>query len=122
MQIKFRKDTALSIPCIIQLSEDTFLHVLEVYVLVKLGLDVTKPVFGVSRKTRFKPVSSASESSLKIEISPLVSLYMIHSKKQITKVLISLRGCAGWSVPLLFANPRRQVFSRRGPTNPYILS
>ena len=32
-----------------------------------------------------------------------------------TKALISMRGCAGWSAPLLFANPRRQVFSRRGP-------
>ena len=31
---------------------------------------------------------------------------------------ISLRGCAGWSAPLLFANPRRQVFSRRGPFEP----
>ena len=37
------------------------------------------------------------------------------SKKRITKALIRLRGCAGWSVPVLFANPRRQVFSRRGP-------
>ena len=30
-------------------------------------------------------------------------------------MLIRLRGCAGWSTPVLFANPRRQVFSRRGP-------
>ena len=29
--------------------------------------------------------------------------------------LIRLRGCAGWSAPELFANPRSQVFSRRGP-------
>ena len=29
--------------------------------------------------------------------------------------LIRLRRCAGWSAPLLFANPRRQVFSRQGP-------
>ena len=35
--------------------------------------------------------------------------------KRITKALIRLRGCAGWSAPVLFANPRRQVFSRRGP-------
>ena len=28
-----------------------------------LGLDATKPVFGVSDKTRFKPVSSATETS-----------------------------------------------------------
>ena len=40
---------------------------------------------------------------------------MVLSKKRIAKALISLRGCAGWSAPLLFANPRRQVFSRRGP-------
>ena len=40
---------------------------------------------------------------------------MLLSKKRITKALIRLRGCAGWSAPLLFANHRRQVFSRRGP-------
>ena len=33
------------------------------------------------------------------------------SKMQITKVLISLRGCAGWSATLLFANPEDR-FSR----------
>ena len=32
-------------------------------------------------------------------------------KKRITKALISLRGCAGWSVPVLFANCQRKVFS-----------
>ena len=32
---------------------------------------------------------------------------MIFSKKQITKALISLSGCAGWSAPMLFANPKR---------------
>ena len=40
---------------------------------------------------------------------------MILSKTRKTKALIRLRGCAGWSAPLLFANHRRQVFSRRGP-------
>ena len=39
---------------------------------------------------------------------------MILYKKRITKVLIRLRGCAGCSAPVLFANPRKQVFSRRG--------
>ena len=34
---------------------------------------------------------------------------------QITKALIRLRGCAGWSVPLLFAYIRRQGFLPRGP-------
>ena len=36
-------------------------------------------------------------------------------KKRKTKALIRLRGCAGWSAPVLFATPRRQVFSRRCP-------
>ena len=40
---------------------------------------------------------------------------MILSNKQITKALIRLPGCAGWSAHVLFANHRRQVFSRRGP-------
>ena len=40
---------------------------------------------------------------------------MVLSKTQITKVLIRLRKCAGWSAPVLFANPQREVFSRRGP-------
>ena len=40
---------------------------------------------------------------------------MVLSKQWITKALIRLRGCAVWSAPLLFANLRRQVFSRRGP-------
>ena len=44
---------------------------------------------------------------------------MILSKKQITKALIRLRGCSGWSAPVLFANPRRQVFSQRGPYKVY---
>ena len=40
---------------------------------------------------------------------------MVLYKKWITKALIRLRVCAGWSAPVLVANPRRQVFSRRGP-------
>ena len=32
-------------------------------------------------------------------------MIMIHNNKQITKVLISLHKCAGWSAPLLFAHP-----------------
>ena len=37
---------------------------------------------------------------------------MIISEKRITKELIRLRGCAGWSAPVLFA---KTGFSRRGP-------
>ena len=74
-----------------------------------------KPVFGISDKVRLKPVSSATETNQNIETSLQASLDMILSRKQITKALISLGGCTGWSAPLLFANPRRQVFSRHGP-------
>ena len=79
-----------------------------------MGLIARKPVFGVSNKASFKPVS-ATETSWKIEISPVASLHMILSKKRITKVLIRLRGCAGWSALLLLATPGRQIFSHRGP-------
>ena len=41
-----------------------------------------------------------------MEISPVASLHMIPSKKRITKALIRLSGSAGWSAPMLFANPR----------------
>ena len=41
-------------------------------------------VFGVSNAIRFKPVSSATETSSKIEISHVVSLDMVLSNKQIT--------------------------------------
>ena len=76
---------------------------------------MTKPVFGVSEKARLKPVSLATETSYKIEVLLVASLDMILPKKRITKALIRLRGSAGWSAHVLFANPRRQVFSRRGP-------
>ena len=80
-----------------------------------MGLIARKPVFGVSDTVRFKPASSGTETSHEIEIAIETSLGMILSKKRITKALIRLRGCAGWSASVLFANPRRQVFSRRGP-------
>ena len=57
----------------------------------------------------------AKATQVKIDISLEAGIDMIFSKKRITKALISLRGCAGWSGPVLLANPRRQVFSRGGP-------
>ena len=75
-----------------------------------MGLVARKPVFRVSNKVSFKQVSSATETSLKIEISLLASLDMILLDKRITKVLISMHECAGWSASVLFANPQRQVF------------
>ena len=76
------------------------------------GLVATKTVFGVSDKARLKPVSSATETSQNVEISPVASQDMILFNKRITMALIRLRVCAGWSALVLFANPRRQVFSR----------
>ena len=78
-----------------------------------MGLDATKPVSGVSKKKRkLKPVSSATGTSQKIEILLVASLEIILSNKRITKVLIRLRICAGWSAPVLFANLRRRDYSR----------
>ena len=39
----------------------------------EMGRDVRKSVIGVSNKASFKPVSSATETSQKIEISPVAS-------------------------------------------------
>ena len=85
--------------------------------LTHVGLDATKLVFGVSNTLRLKPVSSATETNYKIAISLEASLDMILCNKRITKALIRLRVCAGWSVPLLFAKSQRQVISRRGLKN-----
>ena len=49
------------------------------------------------------------ESEVQIEISLVARRDMILSNKQITKALIRMCGCAGWSAPLLFTNHRRQV-------------
>ena len=88
-----------------------YLHEMTLY---KMGLDARKPVFGVSYKARLKPVSSATETRQNSEISVVASLDVILFNKRITKALIRLRVCAGWSAPMLFANHRRQVIQRRG--------
>ena len=90
-------------------------HKLLAYLINEMGLVARKPVFGVFVEARLKAVYSATETSWKIEISPVASLHMLLSKKRITKVMIRLCRCTGWYVSLLLANPRRQVFSRRGP-------
>ena len=53
--------------------------------------------------------------NLENEISPVASLNMKFSKKANNKGADQTRGCAGWSAHVLFANPRRQVLSQRGP-------
>ena len=82
-----------------------------------MGLVATKPVFGVSDKARLKSVYPATQTSMTIEILLEAGLDIILSSMQTKQALISLRGCAGWSVPLFLATPRRRVLSRRGPNN-----
>ena len=49
-----------------------------------------------------------------LEISAIESKDIILSKQRTTKALIRLRGCAGWSAPLLFAYDIRHIFSWPG--------
>ena len=76
----------------------------------------TKPVIGVSLNVRLKPISSATETRSKNEISLEASLDMKISKKRITKVLISLCMCPGLSAPLLLAHPEDRFFLASEPT------
>ena len=62
-----------------------------------------KPVFGVCHQGRFKPGSTAAETSWRLEILNIETRDIILSKQGITKAPIRLPGCAGWSAPLLFA-------------------
>ena len=55
-----------------------------------------------SYNVRPKPDCSATEISYNLESSHVASSAGILSRKRITKTLIRLRGCAGWSVPLFF--------------------
>ena len=56
-----------------------------VFKATKAVFKATKPVFEVSDKVSHKPVSSATETCQKIEISLVAHLDMILSNKQITK-------------------------------------
>ena len=68
-----------------------------------MGLNGTKPAFGGWQQSETQ-ISSATETSWKIEILLVASPDMVLSKKRITKAVIRLRGCAGWSAPSLFSN------------------
>ena len=72
-----------------------------------LGLVMTKPVFN---RVRFKPPCLATETSWKIGSLLVVSLDMVLSNKRITKALIRLCACAGWSAPFLLANTEDRFF------------
>ena len=71
------------------------------------GPDVRKSVFWVSDHVVPKPATETT--SYNCEILLIASFDMILSNKRITKALIRLRGSAGWSSPLLFANPEDRV-------------
>ena len=58
---------------------------------------------GVSDQARHKQACAATEASYSLEISAIEYRDIILSKQRTTKALISLRACAGWSAPLLFA-------------------
>ena len=62
-----------------------------------------KPVFGVFDRVRLKPACTATEVSWRFKILDIETRGIILSGQRTSKVLIRLRGCAGWSAPLLFA-------------------
>ena len=68
-----------------------------------MSLATRKPVFGVCDQVRLKPTCTATETSWRLETLDIEIRGIILSKQWITKALIRLRGCAGWSAPLLFA-------------------
>ena len=67
-----------------------------------MSLVMRKPVFGVYDQGRLKLTHSATETSWGLEILG-VETRGILSRPRTTKALIRLRGCTGWSAPLLFA-------------------
>ena len=72
--------------------------------------DIKRRIKAGTAKNRCHTISERSfffflARKLKIHLMEL-------SNKQITKALIRLRVCAGWSAPLQFANPRRQISSQ----------
>ena len=69
---------------------------------------------GVSYQARHKPVCAATEASCSLEILAIESRDILLSQQRTTKALIRLRGCAGWSAPLLFAYEIRYIFSWPG--------
>ena len=61
-------------------------------------------------QVRFKLACSAAEASYSLETLRIANIHIVLSKLRTTKVLIRLRGCAGWYTPLLFAYGIRHVF------------
>ena len=57
-----------------------------------MGLDATKPVFGFPKKRDSNQSPQLQRLARKLQFSPVASLDMILSNKQIKKALISLPG------------------------------
>ena len=71
--------------------------------LFYMGGDERKPVFWVSYQVIPKKACSSTETSQNSEILLVASFDIVLSNKRMTKALIRLHGCAGWSASLLFA-------------------
>ena len=69
-----------------------------------------KPAFGICDKVRLKPACSATETSLSFEILDMENTGFTLSRKWTIMALIRLRGCVGWSAPLLFAYGKANFF------------
>ena len=68
-----------------------------------MSLVTRKPVFGVYNQVGLSPVCAAKEARYRLGISDIETWCIILSRQRTKKVLIRLRGCAGWTAPLLFA-------------------
>ena len=66
---------------------------------------------GISDQVRLQLACSATEASMTLAILVTETRDITLSRQQTTKALIRLHGCAGWSVPLLFAYDIRHIFS-----------
>ena len=75
-----------------------------------MSIDATKPVFRVSDKIIPKKQHSQPQRlDRNSEVSLGASLNTILFNLRIAKALNRLRGCASWSVPLLFADPDGRI-------------
>ena len=66
---------------------------------------------GFSDQVRLKLACTATKASMRLEILVTETRDITLSRQRTTKALIRLRGCTGWSVPLLFAYDIRYIFS-----------
>ena len=81
----------------------------------KMSHITRKCVFGFSTRLDSNWPAQLQRLVKRLEISAIASTGIILSTQRTTKALIRLRGCAGWSAPLLFAYSIRHVFAWPGP-------